>query len=476
MPSAAIPQSYHHLGYQVLEDFSSTTVGAIPTGWSKTDSGTVAGSTVLVTTDYPVCLDTAGRKAVRFTVVGGDDAAGFGYPSIEKAVSWDLSRIDTLYFAVYIDGLPSGVPGQAALGVNNTLLNMLTLTPVQFSFSSDGAFTNFAQVSLNAASTRRTLYEGWNYIGVKKTEFTLVGGGVNWGAVNRVRIRVQGNTASTKPYVVGIGGIVLNGRQRPKLILGFDNSLLSPWTQYQIWKAANPNSAHIPIMYYLHETAVNSDASHLSDSDLTAIAATGSEIAIHSGTPNGSVAYDQLSKQAVIDNIKSIQEFLNDRGFIEGQKHLAWPLGAYGRNASATLTKAEIIDAVRSCGVKTARTINPNASNTYATTAAAQTNQCILTTGPTAPYELFCFGIDSDRDGGLATKYNAYIDYLVAYGGMLELYTHWVSDTTQSLSRISLAEFQALLTYIDNYRKRGLLDVVTKSTWYNHVMFGRAVA
>lgn len=475
MARNTVPVKYTNTQQTILDDFSTA-----PTGWTVTDSGSKGGSTVTASTLHP-CL-AANGNTVLFTVVDGD-GVNFGFPSMEKAVSFNLGGFESITVPIYIEGLPTVAPGSNGFGIFNTLANMAGIQAIGISLSDNGAFVNYQFAGINTNLTRRGLSEGWNYIPLKAGDFSAVGLGSAYQSINRFRIRVQGNANANKGYKVWFGGIILNGRTRPKVIVTFDNALKSPLTNYQTWKTANPNVKDIPITYAIDVLSMNTDASHFTDADLITLKAAGGDCIVHSGTVTGSVAYDQQTQANVTADIVSVQNFLAARGFTTGLKHLTYPLGALGRTGTSILSKAQVYSAVQAAGIVTARSTAPNTSGDYTSSNTTQVNMCNPVIGPTDLLFLYTYGMDTVRD---QTQYGAtlaqrmtgifsYIDYLVNFGGMLELFTHWVIASAQSLTRIQTDEFTALFDRLNLYRNLGLLDVVTRPQWYTTLISGRGL-
>ena len=431
--------------YAILESFENGL-----TGWGIGDLGS-GGATVIAET-----IDDLGTASF---LVPGKNPVAFPYIAYTLAGTIDLSAVDDIVLPVYLPGLPAG----AIDAPTPNYYPNLTAAAISFAITADTTLINYKMASLNAANTHRKLTWGWNYISLKLSDFATTSGTPNLSAIKKIYVRVQGSVTPGVDYKMNFGELITANEKKTAIVcFSFDDGLSTPWVETLAWQALNPSAPSIPITLYVIPELIGT-AGYLTLAQCQAAYNAGCDISVH-----GEYRYDQYVSAAALETaLETDIAWLNGNGFTRGIQHCAYPFGAYGVGADATLSHTQIKTAFSSVGIKTARTILPNASGSYSPVNASA-NRIINGIGIERPHRLF--GAAMMNTGLITTPGNidnikSYIDHVKSYGGIIHLWSHHIA-TSGATGYITPTEWQAVLDYAYQGQVDGDLHILPASTAY----------
>jgi len=320
---------------------------------------------------------------------------------IYKTVSWDLSVTESFAFWFYVDNVSKvGSPAY------------------QFRLSSLADGSKYFYYALNPTKYRT----GWNYVNIRKDDFTNVNG-ESWSNT-MVKVWFAARAKAGATINVTFDSLILNSYATPKCVISFDDASAS---QYNV---AFPYMQGLGLKGTI--AVPGNLAGILTVSQLTEMQTAGWDIIGHS---YNHVDLTTLSYAELVTELTNEINWLNTNGFYRGAYHSVTP---YGSNSNV-IEKVE-----RQLGIKTSHT------GIVALDFPANYNFQALSHYGISTYETLA-------------AYKAQIDEAILYGRLVYLSFHRIVTPTSLTNDITAADFEALMDYI----VASGIDVVTISEWYD---------
>lgn len=296
-------------------------------------------------------------------------------------------------------------------------------TLVGLSLSSD----NFA--SEMHASTRN-LRQGWNKVVFSAADFQSRNG-ATWGRFTHVQIRLFDMGYSSTIYV---DDLMVGQYSRPKVVISFDDTYDDHYTEAYAYM----RTLGLKGTCYINSSFVGR-VGRLTEAQMQELYDAGWDLSNHTDTHTD---LTQLSLAGQEAEIARCRNYLINKGWTRRNAHLhfAYPFGFYNQDS---------LTALENTGMLTART----------TWESRQSNAL------DEKFLLYAQLPDTNRPSPAGLM--RLLDLVVQSGGLYEVSYHMIVTTPPQVStQIPQAEFREVVDYIARLQQQGVLDVVTKSEWY----------
>ena len=324
--------------------------------------------------------------------------------NVQLPINNNLGSGDWLSFLVYVNNV----------AVTNTL---------GFYVSNN----NFAKFFFKGQNVEG-LKVGWNHILIQKSEFKTTNGAV-WGAVDKLQIRAA--AGANQVFFCCIDSIYWMAKERPRLLLGFDDSFAS------IYDIVYPYAKERNLKGTLYALSGVSSNRYMRPSQLSTLYQEGWDICNHTNL------HEDLSSLTLEEaklTINTCKNWLLSHGFTRSANHLAYPIN---------LPNSIAIQAALETGMLTARTI-------FGTRSYISQRKDYLE----VPGRGVSKGIELS-----SILYD--IDQLILRGGTYMFFAHDIAETEINANQWATSKMLSLLDYVSTQRDLGLLDIVTISEWYD---------
>lgn len=273
---------------------------------------------------------------------------------------------------------------------------------------------------------------GWNKVVIPKSEFTVTGA-ESWSNT-MVRIRFRAQAAAGQTTWVSVDDFRIDEYRKPQLMLNFDSSLASQYTEAYSYMDAK--SLRGSAVYQIGNVG---QAGYMTDEQIGTLYDEGWDI-----LPTNSADATTASSQEEVDNDFDIaQAAIVARGYDRGDadKHFVYNAGgANSYTGSAFVTY----------GLLTGRTLR---TDTHGMSAVPVDNSMRVKVAQILNTTTYA-----------AAK--AYVDNAVGNGQAVNLVFNSLVTTPSSSAHWAIADFQALVSYIKTLQDTGFLTVRTATEFW----------
>jgi peptidoglycan/xylan/chitin deacetylase (PgdA/CDA1 family) len=383
----------------------------IATGTAFGDFSSLTGWTTSGTSAVDTSIFKTGSASIKLTAVNG------GNSHVTRTINDDLNRNNIHGIWVYI--------------VDTSVVADLIIY-----LSNDSGFTNYYSRTITNSNTR--IYNGWNYIVIRKEDWSATGS-PSWGTTF-VRTRCRVTATSGNDAIAYFDSYFLNPYSRPKIMFTFDDVYQTAYTVGFPYL----RSKGLKATFYACG-ALAGTSSFLTREQLQDVYANGFDVANHTYShPH----LDLSTNDEIIYQLKTNDQWLRDNGFLRGVGHAAYPYGGYNDT---------VINFEKGLQMKTARTSDLSARY-YQLHGKGLFN----------PFALKVVGVNQNQS--LATM-KAWVDTTIQTGGTCIFVFHDLVASAVAATEWNITDFQDLVDYI--VRRQNVIDVVTISEWYNGLTTSR---
>jgi peptidoglycan/xylan/chitin deacetylase (PgdA/CDA1 family) len=291
------------------------------------------------------------------------------------------------------------------------------------------SFTHLSKSIYKSIIDPATLHLGWNKFIIKRDDWTVESGESLNNTMIKYRIRVKSSVNAMADVTFHTSNI--NHKQKPKIILQFDDNANTPFTNaYPILEENNLVATWFVISDRF------SKGGYVPLEDVHTLHDAGWTIANHTISH---ARLDLLSLDEQITEIKGCRDFLLDEGFTRGALHAAYPYGSWNQD---TLT------AMKQLGMKTGRDGGVAFAN--------------------YPETVLPFNFKTTYSLSTSTTFETIqtvIDRAIKYGQTITILGHGVSDNPQISTTTHTNVFQDMCEYLVNVGA----DCVTIDEWYDNL-------
>lgn len=372
---------------------------------------TASGTGAAIVAD--TTLFKTGTQSIKLTTGAGSAGA------LTKTINETLPDIGVLSYWVYVE-------------------DVTKVEGVTIMLSNDSTFTNYFSFLYLASDDKTTkLHDGWNLLTVGKQEW-VPHASSNWDNP-MIRIRVSVTVVGGNQGVVWVDSVTIRKYTKPKIIFTFDDGASSVYTEaypYLQDKGINGTS-------YINSSTINTGGFQTT-AQLVEMYNAGWDISNH--TQDGT-DLTTLTQEQMESTIQTCSEFIARNGMTRRNCHLhvAYPGGNYNSTT---------IDAMRATGMVTGRTVREGVES--------------------VPLDdNYTIGIRQIVNTTTLAAAKSYVTQAIGSGGTLVLLFHKVVAVPGTTLEWSIADFQALVDYINVLRVGGVLDTMTMTEWYDGLSSGR---
>lgn len=330
-----------------------------------------------------------------------------------KTVSLDFSTSPRVVMYVFIGG-------SDLTGTNN----------LQFILTSSTTFVSFFSKTVSASG----LHEGLNKLVLGRDEWGQ-GSGTNEDWANTmVRLRVRINAlASSAPSVYFVR--METGYERPVVSISFDDSWDSVYTEGY----SHMRKYRMPGIVFAVSSFFD-QANRMTTGQHDTMYKDGWDICNHTFSHED---LETLSLSDQVDALQKCRDALIARGFTRNNmhRHVAFPFGNYNYDTLIALSRI---------GALTGRTTIDR------TQAHLLDNNKLLT-------HFFV------QDTVTLADAKAEISKTISSGGMIEMNFHKLVATPASNTEWPISDFQLLIDHIQRLRLGNVIDVMTRTEWYQRL-------
>lgn len=396
----SLPQNYT-LGLDTLfEDFETTT------GWTQgLGSGSPSGVTSVDTVNFKT-----GSGALKIQATNGGVLN-------TKTISLNAANAGTFGYWIYID-------------------DVAKLSAITIYLSSVSNFASFFSYALSASN----LLDGWNFIQVRREQWSNTGS-ESWSNT-MIRLRFRTDSVASETVNTTLDSLYYNLYSRPKVVITFDDGWDSAHTEgYTYMATKGLKGTHYVI------SSVIDTAGRVTTENLTTAYNNGWSISNHTKTHQN---LSTLTEEEVVTELRDCYEWLVSNGFATTAKHVAYPNGGYNTT---------VLDSMDSLGFETGGTIISRQNNIV---KGLEDRRLIKR------YSLI-------NSNSLATV-KGYVNTAVSNGSTVFINFHKLVASPSASTEWAISDFQSLIDYIAQLSSGGLLDVMTVDDWYNGLTNPRIVA
>lgn len=319
--------------------------------------------------------------------------------------------------------------------------------------------SNGIQIALLDPTLTKTIYahyvpqhSGWNCINLYEAMAGTYSGGMIYGATGgatmsdlyqTMRIRVYPKGTATA--VVDMDSWHFGPRNRPKLLITVDDGDDDFWTNIGgVVPYDYLNNAGLKHTSYIIGSLIGTDG-YLTEANLLSMYNAGHDLATHGERNLTTLANDAARRADVAAN----KNWLLSKGFARAADHYAYPNGAYEMYAGDD----SIFQIMRDMGIKTARAV-----------VRRMLNDCSTGVANHLYYQSLGHSHPAETGGLLLTR----LDDLAKVGGvMFNTFHQWSNGTPSSPVQCAIADWTAYIDKAALMQKRGQIDVVTISQYYD---------
>lgn len=395
-----LPQNYD-IGYDTLfEDFETTT------GWTQgLGSGSPSGVTSVDLVNYKT-----GSGALKIEATNGGVLN-------TKTISLNTANAGTFGYWVYIDDV--------------TKLSAITIY-----LSSVSNFASLFSYALSASN----LLNGWNFVQVRREQWTNTGS-ESWSNT-MIRLRFRTDSVASETVSTTFDSLYYGIYSRPKVLITFDDGWDSAHTEgYTYMATKNLKGTHFVI------SSVVDTAGRVTTENLTTAYNNGWSISNHTATHQN---LSTLTEEEATTELTDCYDWLVSNGFSTTAKHVAYPNGGYNTT---------VLDLMDTLGYETGSTIISRQNNIV---KGLEDRRLIKR------YSL----INTNN----LTTVRGYVDTAIANGSTVIINFHKLVVSPSASTEWSISDFQSLIDYIAQLSNGGLLDVMTVDDWYTGLTNPRLIA
>lgn len=296
--------------------------------------------------------------------------------------------------------------------------------------SDDSAFTNYNNRTMTDLNTG--LFNGWNFLPMPRADWGTTGTGAFTNT--KVRLRVRVDAVASQVAVVYFDSYYHSIYSRPKLLLTFDDGVVSQYTEaYSYMSGKGLKGTCYLVGSYIDTT------NYMTSAQISTLYTAGWDLANHTYSHINLTTLD--TQAAMQTDLTRNVSFLEGRGYSRASTHVAYPNGGYDTTVLAAMNIA---------GLKTGRT-TISAGTAYQPTSGGLFNPLTLKT-------------QSILDTTTLAQAKSKVDLAISSGTSVIMVFHKLVVTPAAQTEWPITDFQALIDYI--VTKQTQLDVVTVSEWY----------
>lgn len=369
------------------------------------------------------------------TLTTGPSSGNFG--KIRHRSPWSftgLSATDTI--VIDIEFIGTGPEGGAATGTINDGFSV--------TFSND----NYTVTSMTWAIGWQRYMESRICLAFTLADMTQSGGATTlspstvFNYMDILYKRGNGGTAGLSKTLI-VRGIYVQSKARPKIIVEYDKGLTGVYnyafplhTQYNIPGTVNVTRGDIFDNGGYPGTG-------MTVANLQTLYAAGWDMSMRNG-PTHDTFTDLPSLTA---EMSAARQWNTDRGLIRGADHCIYPVGIMTALSRPALQAAGILSARTTHGLPMQTTTEVGKTDMY----------CLPTCGFAGTASVPAFAACKSA-----------IDKTISMGKSMIMYTHDIGQgDTIGAGGVSQNDLAAILQYLAQQRDSGLVDLVTKTQWYN---------